>query len=543
MRGIKRWLNDRYGEKGIARGVSIFLSVAFLLFIGYILVRYRYFTYIVREELFSTPMFGLLLAGYAAALLLFVTLYRGGKKSAAHWAAIVFCMALLPRLAAYLFIRYIPTSDFANYYEMGLAFARGDYAAVASQAATYHIPDFVGLGVINGCLLSLFGTDIRAFQLVHCVITSLSCAAVYLVAQRFDEKAAPVAGFLFAVYPANIIYSQVTSNQHVGVLFTLLAVWLLLGALGARKLWKAALLALFSGISLLISQYAHPSTTPTLIAFSLYWLTLFLSAWKRKKEWIGLLCVAAAFALGLCGGRALANAGMDTVGLREGTKGPNSSYLAKVVIGLNPETCGAYSESDWGMIWSVPAEEQNELCLSVIRERLQQDDLWGLFDTKILRAWMVKDNSFSWATTGLSAQAGEEQAAGAESAVRDEQLALLDRFLTAYKLMDFFYVAAVFLFAWIGVFLRRRKSGGSDLILWIVLGWMGVHLLIEIQTRYRYLAMPFLMIFAAMGLMRLFGALGRLSRGKHKAVSAPCASCEQADESARSAAQSDRPSD
>ena len=43
---------------------------------------------------------------------------------------------------------------------------------------------------------------------------------------------------------------------------------------------------------------------------------------------------------------------------------------------------------------------------------------------------------------------------------------------------------------------------------------MCAHLLIEIQTRYRYFAMPLLMIFAAYGCFCLFGGAGDLLRAR-----------------------------
>lgn len=506
---------DRYGERGSARGVSIFLSAVFLLFVGYILVRYQYFTYIVRDEVFSTPMFGRLVLGYAGVFALFAALiYVAGRRGKSHpvvWGIGIFCVALALRLAVYQVIVYTPESDFQNYYRMGVAFAQGDYACIAETSAGYHIPEFSGLGVINGLLMTAFGTNLRSFQLVQCVVTALTCVVIYGIARHIDRRAAPAAGLLFAFYPANIFYSQVTSNQHLGVLFSLLAVLLLLSAKEPEQTWKALCFGFAAAVALLISQFSHPSTATTLLAFALYLLTSAIAARKQRKKCARTLLVAVVLMAAFFGLHAAANAAMTRAGLLDEEALANSSYLAKIVIGLNPDTEGAYSESDWGAIYAQPADERNSFCLALIRERLEQNDLPDLMDLKILRMWMVKDASFDWATRGTDNM----------DTVSDSFAVQFDAFTRAYILLDFFYVAAVYLFAWIGILLRRRENGALDLLLWVVLGWMGVHLLIEIQTRYRYLAMALLMVMATVGLARVFAAPGKLAGMRKNKATGP----------------------
>ncbi len=481
---------DRGGKTSFSRALSMFITVAFLAFVGYIVIRYKYFTYILREEFLTTPDFGFLILGYIVLFTAFALIIRWAnchvRRMPFLWALAVFVIALAPRLYLYSRISYVPTSDFTNYYNMGLAFTRGDFAQIAQTAENYHIQSFSGLGILNGLIMLAFGTSIRSFQLVQCVITSLSSVMVYLIARRFDEGSAPAAGLLFALYPANIVFSQVTSNQHLAVFFALVSVLLALVSLSAVRRARAVLSAVFSGVTLLLSYYAHPSTAPTLIAYGIFWLIVFFSSLRQKQTILRLLLIAFAFSVAFFGLRAAANAGMQTL-LGADVSEANSSMLAKIVIGLNPDTGGAYSASDWGMIWQQPQSEQNAFCLQVIRERLGQDNLFGLLDTKIMRMWMVKDTSLDWPFYGITSIPND-----------------LSALMQGIELLDFFYVAGLFLFAWFGGLLRRR-GGTGDLLLLILLGWMAVHLLIEIQTRYRYFAMPFLMIFAAYGLFAIIG--------------------------------------
>lgn len=137
------------------------------------------------------------------------------------------------------------------------------------------------------------------------------------------------------------------------------------------------------------------------------------------------------------------------------------------------------------------------------------------FDTKLLRTWMVKDTAFSWPLFGLLAQF-QAEAASIDSPLRDQMWDRVRQVMHAYQLLDFFYVAMLFLFALIGILMRRR--GPSDLLVWTLLGWMGVLLLTEIQTRYRYPAMPIICSFAGIGIFVLFSSLGRIRFRKRKCV-------------------------
>ncbi len=496
----------------------LFVTFVFLLFVGYIVVRYRYFTYILREELFFTPMFASSVVLYVGLLMISVLLYpRLASVPVPVCALAVFFLALVARLAIRPYVIYEPQSDMAGYYQMGITFYNGDYSLIAESAVNYQIPDFVGLGVLFGLIAKVVGPGVLGFQLAFCTVTALSAMMVYLVAQTVHRPAAPIAGLLFAFYPANIIFSQVLTNQHLNVLFSLVSVFLLIYALRTKKIWLAALLALLSGLSLLVAQYAHPSTATTVVAFALYWLALLIGVLKRREAWLPLATAALAFALGLCGGRGLANVYFYANDLMNQEAQLPTCYLSKVVVGLNHDTQGMYSHEDYAAVASRPYEEQNAYCLSLIRERTADiPALLDLLDTKIRCLWMYKDTAFGWSIFGLEDRILAEREEGIDSPVREDFYTRRVFIQKAYNLLDFFYVAALYLFSFLGVLLTRGKKSAFLLLLLVPLGWMAIHLLSEVQTRYRYFAMPFFCMFAAMGIWEIL----RACMGKYRALKA-----------------------
>jgi predicted tellurium resistance membrane protein TerC len=57
----------------------------------------------------------------------------------------------------------------------------------------------------------------------------------------------------------------------------------------------------------------------------------------------------------------------------------------------------------------------------------------------------------------------------------------------------------------LGLIVQKKKKGADfiNLLIWVVLGWVGVHIIIETQSRYRYFAMPFIAVFAAIGMYEM----------------------------------------
>ena len=100
---------DREQQRGFTRVMSVFITIAFLVSIGYILIRYKRFAYLLHGELLTTPMFGWLLLLYAALAFLFVFVIRWSncrvKRLFALWVVAILLAAVLPRAFVLLSLR------------------------------------------------------------------------------------------------------------------------------------------------------------------------------------------------------------------------------------------------------------------------------------------------------------------------------------------------------------------------------------------------------------------------------------------------------
>lgn len=393
-------------------------------------------------------------------------------------AAFVFLAALTPRVAVLLVQTYTPTSDFANYWAMGQAFLAGDKATIAALVDHYRVLEFSGLSVLWGCMQWLSGGTLLGFQCLQCVLTAGIAVMVYLLGKRADKRLGLLAGLLYAVYPSNLVMSQVFTNQHLATLLALGALLLFLRGMEARGLGRRILLGALAGLVLLVSHYSYPASIITRIACVLYAAGL---CFTLRRQVLPILCVLAAFLIAFSAGKALTDQLLVSGGYRLETT-ERFHQTERILTGLTVETDG---QLDQALRDTYRAMSDGEALAAIGDAFRHPGALLKLFARKALKMWGAMDSSFTWYSSG-------ENETGQALAVS-----------TALGALDVVFVAAVYLLAAAGLFLRRKALRPFALYLWIVAGWIGVYLLYEMQMRYRYYAMPFLMLFAALGIQTL----------------------------------------
>ena len=70
---------------------------------------------------------------------------------------------------------------------------------------------------------------------------------------------------------------------------------------------------------------------------------------------------------------------------------------------------------------------------------------------------------------------------------------------SAFGALDMLFVSAAYLLAAFGMVQSPKQHAAAGLPLITLTGWLCAYLIMEIQPRYRYYGMTFVMIFAAVG--------------------------------------------
>ncbi|MDD3410224.1 MAG: glycosyltransferase family 39 protein [Eubacteriales bacterium] len=465
------------GKRGLYAALTALLALFCALVAGIGLVY-------CGSKLLRLPSIGLF-AGLAALYLAFGAglwlAWRKGPRSPWAQALLVFAVAFALRAAFGLLHRCEPMSDFADYAASGRMLLAGDTEGVRALVERRGLDAFAGIGLVNALLGAVFSPTPAGWAMGDALLTALIAVCVWALGARYSRGVGLCAALLYAVYPAAIVSAQLMTNQHAATLLALLSLLCLLRAADGKALPRALAWVALSALLLTLSEWCHPSTLPTRIAAVAFVLAAMLGA-KRERV-LRLLALLCCFVLALFGAARGTDALMRGAGLTVGGQDA-STTLSHIVVGLNPETAGGYSLEDYRRIDEAPQSERTALCLSLIAERA--GDVPTALRTlakKFVNMWVKTDNTFLFYL----------------DTTEDTALGTL---IVDIEALDAIFLTLLYALAALSLWLERR-SHTLDLTVWVLLGWYGANMLNEAQSRYRYFAMPLLMVLAALGVRKI----------------------------------------
>lgn len=432
----------------------------------------------------------------------------------------VFFIALIPRMILTLSTTYYPTSDFNSYMIMGRSILERDFQTVNNIVLRYKIPSFGGQAVLNSLLMRIFSNSLFGMQLTHSVITSLSSVAILKIGKTFDKSVGVIAAIIFAFYPSNIIFSQVNTNQHGAVLFFLLAIYMLMVSCD-KELNIAIIYSILAAIFINIGYFFHPSKISHLIAVCIYFTVLLIKSTinKDKDSIIKYISVLAVFILLQYIIEVISISLLVHLGIIK--SGITPFFIGKIVVGLNPDTLGRYSSEDAALFQGLSSQESFALAIEMIKERIRSINLIEFISKKVNLMWFSMDSSFYWFEQGVKANIDRLTDNTVLYEVATYNFDKLSKIITAQRLLDSLFCTIAYLFAAVGLVFRFSSVSHRkfDLLKWCLLGWIGVHIISEIQARYRYFGMPIIFIFSALGIFKVFNYINgkKIIKRNHKA--------------------------
>lgn len=491
-----------------------------------------YFCFISVNEIQSVLLaqnfmiaLGTLLIICAIAMLVFFLLSRFDDPIKA--CVSIFFIALLVRIIFVPMGCYIPTSDFTNYLEYGKCFSMGDFQSTYEMTRSYGLT-YAWIGIIYGILELVFTPTLLGAQIINCIFTSLICVMIYLIARKKSSVVALVSAILYSLYPSNILSSQITTNHHMATLLLMIAVYCFYNVqnICSDKTTKQHIvLVIITSITLVISNGAHPSVIIVICAMLAYSLmlalnTCFLSGIEEQKKvrfivniLTNMLLVAFLFVLILVFSTKIFEE-FDIVPRDVERK----TILSKIRVGMDIEHSGSWWPDGYDQIFRIESiERQREFCINEIERNLKdRDAVLNLVRYKTQKAWFLEDGYINFYFEGSILELNKEYNSIVHENERGENRTRYIKLLfvkTLISQIDIVYVFTVWGLCIVGLIgLTFQKSITIiDLITWIPLGWMSFITFTEMQSRYRYQSMPFVMILSGYGLCMIFEFIKRCS--------------------------------
>lgn len=363
----------------------------------------------------------------------------------------------------------------------------------------------LGFSVYCAVLYLLFGSNILVVKVSNVIMSLGITILIYFIAAKiFNEKAARISSFLYAIYIHSIIINSLYTNQVVSAFFIYLGILIIVYGKG----WANYL---FSGISIAIGHIMRPEGSFTLCVVAVGLVLCNIAKLLKQREIfsrsrrikssdiVSMLSKIAVFAFSFILIVQLFSYVLKALDITDYNFGNRNVYW-KFMVGLNPSTNGGYSEEDVKILLGCPVgEDLYRLEKDIIRNRLSNKrELIELMVRKFNAMWVDNDSTIYFAVPGTTLTADKENLI-----IRLEKI--------QYSLVMFLVCITVIL-----SIKNKRDDWNLLIIMLLITANFAIYLFIEIQTRYRYFILPSFFILCGYGLAAVAGYMDgvfKLRRG------------------------------
>lgn len=416
---------------------------------------------------------------------------------------VLFAVAFIVRLTLVLTIDTPIQSDFLAEYNAAQLFANGDMSF--NQWPFFQVWGFdTGIVIYQGVLLKIWSAPLF-LKIFNCLVTSGTTVLVYSIGKEiFSRKAAQCVGLCYAVFAFPAAFVTVLCNSHPSAFLTYLGIYVVVSK--RADVWNWIVRYGLAAVLIALGNALRPDGVVAVAAVALCLLVAvvarhnlrsLLSYGKRLVIFVATYAVITVLL-----SQAVAWSGVNPVGLK------NNDPLLKVVFGLNYKTFGGYSPDDLGLIAERMADRgisRSEAEMQIIKERLRVPprQLLKLTQEKFIRLWWY--SAMGWSLGHLRADH--------------------PRLSLAAEGSDRGMFLGVGLLAGIGglsLLGRRKDRIRSWIVPFLVLITVLMHLVIEVQARYAYLAQIGLFVIAAGGIQAIVSAWRTGNQGLRALVKEEC---------------------
>ncbi|MFF2483833.1 ArnT family glycosyltransferase [Paenibacillus sp. NPDC058071] len=404
------------------------------------------------------------------------------RLSRKMFLAVSLSLGFALRLAWIIWNPAPPESDFLFMYNAAVEAAAGNFSF---SDTPYYIsfPYQFGFTMYEAAIIRLFGNHLIILKLLNVLLSVGTSVILYGLASRvFNESCGRITALAYLFYLPNIIMCSVLTNQHLSVFLFLLGCFLLLREKNAIVYW------LIAGLAIGLGHLMRPIGTVYLAGIALFVLLVLWQQWRGSLKRLaamtagklsGLILVY--YLVQLLASTALISSGVTQHSLFEGEK------YWKFMVGLNAETNGSWNMEDANYANQYAfGDERHQAELVKIKERLEdKPELAALMARKLVLMWGSTDSSPFWSLQGLNQWE-------------------LEKTLQQWERPMYVLMCAFGVFSMIALWRTPGKRNEALLFMILIMLYIGAHLLIENQPRYRLDFVPVLILLQSYGVYHVF---------------------------------------
>ena len=461
-------------------------------------------------------LYSLLLAAAFAALFWLVERFTFIHKPFV-FPLLVSGLAFVPRFIWLRLVETTPLWDFARYLNYARSIVGGDPGAIADIRGVF--PHLTGYPLILSWVMRLFGTEVAVARWFNFFCTMVTLLLLYELGKKaFSPRVGRGAAILFALWPGQVYYLPVLGGEHlftmlmlaVLLLFVLSVNFVLPGHQEGKvsPFLKPGGFALAAGMVLALAHIVRPVASLLFPAFFLYLLikplhrshiskqgkkqgqkkdqpeskALWKHAFRHRAPLFALILAGFLLTLNLLNAvyepQVLVPLGKTGAGFN-------------LYVGTNKESRGMWSAGDWAIIeeFGYDFDRIHEEAWQRGMERIKEDyrDFLLLAERKFSIQWSVSDYGFYWGMLEL------------------DRVTAVSLWAEEYRqelqvLSQVHYLSLMWLML-LGIWHTRkqRRATFNAFIAILFFGFIAMHTLIEVQSRYHHSLVPLFILSAAFG--------------------------------------------
>jgi 4-amino-4-deoxy-L-arabinose transferase-like glycosyltransferase len=465
----------------------------FLVWLAVILLAY---TIILAIFIRSPKSLGI--PGYIMTVLSFLpaaaglVAYRllGNKGLRISKAAYIICVIALTAVPRLIWVALVPTepfSDFLHFHNYAINASKGQFREYFEQFTVF--PFKFSYGLIVALIYRIFGVSLSAVRYSNVFLSVILVLLIYAVGRKvFDEETARLAGILFALWPSQIMFTSVMASEHVFMVFFMAALLLFFKILDNTDKRRVYVLALLTGICLMVAQVVRPMATLLFVVFIIYLAFFVETGEKPVKGMIKKASVFAVIAAGFMISLLLVNA---VVYRLTGVPIWRASSGYNLMIGTNFESSGTFNNEDYELVkeydYDYDRVHAEGFRIAIERIKSQPFRFLKLVEDKFEIQWASEEYGYIWSTRSIE----DESASGSQAASHP-------RFFIGISQI---YYIGLLAFAIAGCIIANRKGIFALVPLLLVYeGMVAAYTFLEVQPRYHYPVVPLFLIVAAYGI-------------------------------------------
>lgn len=405
---------------------------------------------------------------------------RKKKVSEKPFLLIIISVTFISRLVCIFQINTPLESDFETLFNISNDFIDGELDASSQKYIndwSFQVPFILYQAVlVKICNNPIF------LKIINAVISVGITIFIYYISKKIsNRKSAELVTLLYSVVFGVILYNNILTNQYIFTLLVMIAINTLLTDRIKNQYIKMTIVSLLIGIANLM----RPEGIVLILSFTCFEIYQVLIKKNNLLIFLKKLAILVVIYMIICNGTMYLLKKVNVI-----KNDVENDILFKIVIGLNADTNGRWSEQEFSRILdkNLTMKERKQLEKKLIIERIKDKRIIPLMIKKVNNYW--NDFEYFWSIGHLS----------------DSSINIFNKKLNYGQVYNFIYCydQTIWMFILIMFALGMKKCNSKSMLLYIiVIGNFLIYLFIEVQGRYAFYSRVIIFILASKGIKYL----------------------------------------